>query len=38
MHETINQIKQYNCGYTGARLLYHATVVDTPAKTNPAKK
>ncbi|MBJ7354551.1 MAG: hypothetical protein JHC98_06965 [Thermoleophilaceae bacterium] len=38
MHETINQIKQYNCGFTGARVLYHATVVDTPTKTNPAKK
>lgn len=38
MHETIDQIKQYNCGYTGARLLYHTTIVDTPPKTNPAKK
>ncbi|MGK2877260.1 MAG: hypothetical protein ACSLFF_01580 [Solirubrobacterales bacterium] len=38
MHETINQIKQYNCGYTGARLLYHATIVDKPAKTNTSKK
>jgi hypothetical protein len=32
MHEKIGQIKQYNCGYTGARVLYHATVVDTPVK------
>lgn len=38
MHEKIDQIKQYNCGYTGARLLYHATVVDTPKKTNSSKK
>jgi hypothetical protein len=38
MHETINQIRQYNCGYTGARLLYHATIVDTPPKTNTSKK
>lgn len=38
MHETVSQIKQYNCGFTGARVLYHATVVDTPTKTNPAKK
>ncbi|MFT4048805.1 MAG: hypothetical protein QM648_03105 [Solirubrobacterales bacterium] len=34
MHETIDQIKQYNCGFTGGRLLYHATVVDTPKKTS----
>lgn len=34
MHETIGGIKQYNCGYVGARLLYHATVVDKPVKTN----
>lgn len=34
MHEKIDQIKQYNCAYTGGRLLYHATVVDKPAKTN----
>lgn len=32
MHEKIGQIKQYNCGYTGARVLYHATVVDSPVK------
>lgn len=38
MHETVNQIKQYNCGFTGARVLYHATVVDTPTKTNSSKK
>jgi hypothetical protein len=38
MHEVLNQIKQYNCGYTGARLLYHATIVDTPTKTNSSKK
>lgn len=34
MHETIGGIKQYNCGFTGARLLYHATVIDKPVKTN----
>lgn len=33
MHEKIGQIKQYNCGFTGARVLYHATVVDAPATT-----
>ncbi|MBJ7458452.1 MAG: hypothetical protein JHD02_04615 [Thermoleophilaceae bacterium] len=38
MHEKLNQIKQYNCGFTGARVLYHATVVDTPTKTNSSKK
>lgn len=38
MHETVDQIKQYNCGFTGARILYHATVVDTPTKTNTSKK
>ncbi|MGH2959365.1 MAG: hypothetical protein ACRDKE_07150, partial [Solirubrobacterales bacterium] len=38
MHSVLNQIKQYNCGYVGGRLLYHATVIDTPTKTNPAKK
>jgi hypothetical protein len=38
MHEVVNQIKQYNCGFDGARLLYHSTVVDTPAKTNTGKK
>lgn len=32
MHEKLNQIKQYNCGFVGGRLLYHATVVDTPTK------
>lgn len=30
MHEKINQIKQYNCGFVGGRVLYHATIVDTP--------
>lgn len=30
MHKKIDQIKQYACGYTGARILYHATVVDNP--------
>lgn len=30
MHKKIDQIKQYGCGYTGARILYHATVVDDP--------
>jgi hypothetical protein len=38
MHEVVNQIKQYNCAFVGARLLYHATVVDTPAKTSSTKK
>lgn len=33
MHQKIGQIKQYNCGYTGARVLYHATVIETPVKT-----
>lgn len=30
MHKKVDQIKQYGCGYTGARILYHATVVDDP--------
>lgn len=30
MHEKINQIKQYNCGFVGGRLLYHTTIVDDP--------
>lgn len=30
MHEKVGQVRRYNCGYVGARLLYHATVVDTP--------
>ncbi len=34
MHEKIDEIRQYNCGFTGARVLYHATVVDTPPTTN----
>ena len=34
MHEKANQIKAYACGYKGARLLYHATVVDDPKRTN----
>jgi hypothetical protein len=34
MHETINQIRRYECGLVGGRLLYHATVVDTPKPTN----
>lgn len=33
MHKKIDQIKQYACGYAGARLLYHATVVDNPKTT-----
>lgn len=32
MHEVIDQIKRYDCAYTGGRVLYHATVVDTPTK------
>jgi hypothetical protein len=32
MHKVIGQIKRYDCLYTGARVLYHATVVDTPVK------
>lgn len=32
MHSKINQIKQYNCLYSGARILFNATVVDTPVK------
>ncbi len=34
MHEKVGQIRRYTCGYKGARVLYHATVVDTPKKTN----
>lgn len=34
MHTVINQIRIYGCAYTGARLHYNATVVDTP---NPVK-
>lgn len=30
MHKKVDQIKQYGCGYTGARILYHATVIDDP--------
>lgn len=32
MHAKINQVKQYNCAYTGARILFNATVIDTPVK------
>lgn len=32
MHSKVGQIKLYSCGYKGARLLYKATVVDTPRK------
>lgn len=38
MHEKIGQIKQYNCGYTGARVLYRATVVDKPVKTTKSRR
>jgi hypothetical protein len=34
MHEKVDQIKAYSCGYKGARLLYKATIVDTPKVTN----
>jgi hypothetical protein len=37
MHEKIGQIRQYNCGYKQARVLYHATVVDLPKKTKGYK-
>ncbi len=37
MHEKIGAIKQYRCPYNGARILYHATVVDTPKKTKGYK-
>lgn len=37
MHKKIGQIKLYSCGYKGARVLYHATVVDTPTKTKGYK-
>lgn len=30
MHKKIGQIKQYACEYVGSRVLYRATVVDTP--------
>jgi hypothetical protein len=33
MHAKVGQIKAYACGYKGARLVYKATVVDTPKKT-----
>lgn len=33
MQAKVGQIKAYACGYKGARLLYKATVVDTPKKT-----
>lgn len=34
MHEKVGEIRRYTCGYKGARVLYRATVVDTPKKTN----
>lgn len=37
MHEKIGEVRRYTCGYKGARVLYHATVVDTPTKTNTSK-
>jgi hypothetical protein len=37
MHERVGQIKLYECGYKGARLLYRATIVDTPTKTRGYK-
>ncbi len=33
MHKKIGEVRQYNCGFVGARVLYHATVVDTPKMT-----
>jgi hypothetical protein len=38
MHQTINQIKLYSCGYKAARLLYRASIVATPAQTPTTKK
>jgi hypothetical protein len=37
MHMKVDQIRTYGCGYTGARLLYNATIVDTPVKTKGYK-
>lgn len=37
MHEKLGQIRQYNCGYKQARVMYHATVVDLPKKTKGYK-
>lgn len=37
MHAKVDQIKVYSCGYKGARMLYKATVVDTPKKTRRTK-
>lgn len=37
MHTTIDQIRIYGCLYSGARLLYNATIVDTPSKTRGYK-
>lgn len=34
MHSTVDQIRRYECGYVGGRVLYHTTIVDTPPKTN----
>jgi hypothetical protein len=38
MHQTVGQIKLYSCGYKGARLLYRASIVATPAQTPAPKK
>lgn len=37
MHTTMGQVRTYACGYTGARVLYHATMVDLPPKTKGYK-
>jgi hypothetical protein len=37
MHRVVNQIKRYSCPYSGSRILYNATIVDTPKKTKGYK-
>jgi hypothetical protein len=32
MQGKVGEIRRYSCGFVGARVLYHATVVDTPEK------
>lgn len=37
MHNKLDQIKRYSCSYSGSRILYNATIVDTAVKTKGYK-
>lgn len=38
MQNKLGEIRRYQCGYVGARVLYHATIVDNPVETTKSAK